>query len=106
MNKKLLVGTLLLTGFFFLSASSAFAQDEAKPWESMLRFRGEDKLTAKEMEMPKEDFYAYREEMRVNHREERITQREERLKSALKNGCLTEEEMATKMQTRKGRFSR
>ncbi len=106
MNKKLLVGTLLLTGFFFLSASSAFAQDEARPWESMLRFRGEDKLTAQEMEMPKEDFHVYKEQMRLSHREERMAQREERLKLALENGCLTEDEMSQKMQTRKGRFSR
>jgi hypothetical protein len=103
--KKFFIGTMLLAGIIFLSAGSIFASEEAKPWESMLRFRGGDKLSAQDLEIPKEEFHAYRDEIREQHRADRMEARQERLMIAFENGCITEEEMATKMQTRKGRFS-
>ncbi len=106
MTKKLLIGTMLLTGVVFLSAGSVLASEEAKPWDSMLRFRGESNASAQEMEMPKEEFYAYRNEVREQHRESRMQERQERLAVAIEKGCITEEDMASKMQTRKGRFSK
>ncbi len=106
MSKKLIIGTMLLAGVIFLSAGSILASEEAKPWESMLRFRGEDGLSAQEMEMPKEEFHLYRDETREQHRESRMEEREERLMAALERGCITEEEMASRMQTRNGRFSK
>lgn len=96
---------MLLAGIVFLSAGYIFASEEAKPWESMVRFRGGGDLSAQELEMSKEAFHAYRNETREQHRETRMEARQERLMAALENGCITEEEMAARMQTRKGRFA-
>lgn len=106
MTKKLIIGTMLLAGIVFLSAGSIFAFEEAKPWESMIRFRGGGNLSAQELEMSKEAFHAYRNEAREQHREARMEARQERLMAAIERGCITEEEMAVRMQTRKGRFSK
>ena len=106
MTKKLIIGTMLLAGIVFLSAGSIFASEEAKPWESMMRFRGGDELSAQDLEMSKEAFHTYRNEMREQHRGARMEARQERLMAAVENGCITEEEMAARMQTRKGRFAK
>jgi hypothetical protein len=106
MINKVILGTFLLAGFLFVATGSVFAETEASPWESMSRFRGEDKLSARDMEISKKDFYAHRDEMREQHREGRMLQRAERLQDAVARGCITEEEMENKMQTRNGRFSR
>jgi hypothetical protein len=106
MTKKIIIGTILLSGIILLSAGSILASEEAKPWESMLRFRGRDSLSAQELEMSKEDFRAYISENREQHREARMEERQERLKSAIERGCITEEEMEAKMQMRRGRFSK
>jgi hypothetical protein len=105
MTKKLIIGTILLAGVVFLSAGTIFASEEVKPWESMIRFRGRGDLSAQELGMSKEAFHAYRNESRDQHREARMEARQERLMAAFEKGCITEEEMASKMQTRKGRFS-
>ncbi len=105
MTKKLIIGTMLLAGVVFLSAGSVFASDEAKPWEGMTKFRGGYELSAQEMEMAKEDFHAYRDGIREEHRENRMEQRQERLMEAVASGCITKDEMEDRMQTRRGRFS-
>ncbi len=106
MTKKLIIGTMLLAGIVFFSAGTIFASEDAKPWESMLRFRGGDELSAQDLEMSKEAFHAYRDETREYHRGARMEARQERLAAAVESGCITEEEMEARMQTRKGRFSR
>ncbi len=106
MTKKLIIGTMLLAGVVFLSAGSVFASEEVKPWDSMLRFRGESNASAQGLGIPKEEFYAYRNEAREQHRESRMQERQERLTAAFEKGCITEADMASKMQTRKGRFSK
>ncbi len=106
MTKRLIVGMILLAGVAFLSTGSVFASEDAKPWESMTRFRGEDSFSAQELDMSKEDFHVYRNETREQHRQSRLEQREERLMVAVERGCITESEMLEKMQTRKGRFSK
>ena len=106
MIKKIFIGTFLLAGILFLSTISVSADEEIKPWESMFRFRGEDKINAQELGMSKDDFYVYRNELREKHREERILQRQERLQLAFERGCITEGEMTEKIQTRRGRFSK
>ncbi len=104
MTKKLIVGMILLAGVVFLSTGSVFASEDPSPWESMTRFRGEDSLSAQEKEMPKEDFHAYRNESRDQHRQDRLNEREERLTAAVERGCITEDEMLERMETRRGRF--
>ncbi len=106
MTKKIIIGTILLVGIVFMSAGSIFASEEGKPWESMTRFRSEGELSAQDMEMSKEEFHAYRDEIREEHRESRMEKREERLQAALERGCITEEELVERMQTRRGRFSK
>jgi hypothetical protein len=105
MIKKLFIGTFLMACFIFLSTALVFANEETKPWESMLRFRQEDKVSAQELGVSKEDFYAYRNEEREQHKEERMLQREERLEAAVERGCITAQEMEEKLQTKRGRFS-
>jgi len=56
--------------------------------------------------MEKEDFLHYRKEAREQHREERMSQRGERLQLAVERGCITEEEMESSLQQRKGRFAK
>ncbi len=106
MTKKLIIGMMLLAGIVFLSAGSVFASEDAKPWESMLRFRGGNELSAQDMEMSKEEFHAYKNEIREQHRESRMEERQARLMAAVERGCITEEELAERMQTRNGRFSK
>jgi len=106
MTKKLIIGITLLAGIVFFSAGSIFASEDAKPWESMIRFRGGDEMSAQDSEMSKEAFHAYRNEAREEHREVRMQARQERLMAAVESGCITEEEMAARMQTRNGRFAR
>ena len=96
---------MLLVGTIFLSSGTIFASEDIKPWESMVRFRGGDDLPAQNLEMSKEVFHTYRNEMRDQHRDARMEARQERLMAAVESGCITEEEMATRMQTRKGRFT-
>ncbi len=106
MNKKLVIGMVFLAGIVLFSAGNVFASQEVKPWESMEKFRGGEELSAKDLEMSKEAFYIYRNEYREQHRELRMEAREERLIAAIERGCITEEEMAIRMQERKGRFLR
>ena len=106
MTKKLIIGIMLLGGFVFLSTGLVFASEDEKPWESMKRFRGEDSFSAQDMEMSKEDFQAYRDVTREQHRQSRLEEREERLMVAVERGCITEGELVSRMQTRKGRFSK
>ncbi len=106
MTKKLIIGTMLLAGIVFFSVGSVFAFEEAKPWDSMSRFRGGDSLSAQGLEMSKEEFHVYRTESREQHRESRMEERNTRLMAALERGCITEEEMISKMEIRKGRFSK
>jgi uncharacterized membrane protein len=105
MTKKLIIGTMILTGIVFLSAGSIFAYEGEKPWESMTKFRNGKELSAQNMEMTKEEFHNYRDEIKEDHRKNRMEKREERLQAAVERGCITEEELAEKMQTRRGRFS-
>ncbi len=105
MTKKLIIGTMLLAGIVFLSTGTVFAFEEAKPWESMTKFRGVNDLSAQGMEMPKEEFHAYRNETKEEHRDSRMEKRQERLMAAVERGCITEEELEERMQTRRGRFS-
>ncbi len=106
MTKKLVIGTMLLAGVVFFSMGSVSASEEAKPWDSMSKFRGEESLSAQELEVPKEEFHLYRTESREEHRESRLEERNERLMASLERGCITEEEMASKMETRRGRFAK
>jgi hypothetical protein len=106
MTKKIIVGTVLLAGVVFLSTGLVFASEDAKPWESMTKFRGGDEVSAQDLEMTKEEFHAYRDEIKEEHRESRMEKREERLQAAVDRGCITEDEMETRMQIRKGRFSK
>lgn len=106
MTKKLIIGTTLLAGIVFLSAGTIFASEETKPWESMTRFRGGDNLSAQGLEMLREEFHAYRNESREQHREARMEARQERLMAAVERGCITEEEMAVRMQSKQGRFAK
>jgi len=106
MTKKLIIGMILLAGIVFFSTGSVFASDDEKPWASMTRFRGEDSLSAQEVEMSRDDFHAYRDETREVHRQSRLKERAERLEEAVKSGCITEDEMIERMQTRRGRFSK
>ncbi len=105
MNKKIFIGMILLAGVVFFSVGSVFASEETKPWESMTKFRGGDELSAQDLEMPKEEFHIYRDGIREEHRESRMEKREERLMAAVERGCITEDEMEVRMQTRRGRFS-
>ncbi len=96
---------MLLGGIAFFSTGLVFASDkEEKPYQSMTRFRGEDSLSAQDTEMSKEEFHAYRNETREEHRQNRLEEREQRLMAAVERGCITEDEMTERMQTRKGRF--
>ncbi len=104
MNKKIIIGTMLFAGVVFFSAGTIFAAEGDSPWSSALKFRGEEKLSAQDLEMSKEEFHLYRNEAREKHREGRMEEREERLMAAIERGCITEEEMADKMQKRSGRF--
>lgn len=104
MSKKLFIGMFFLTGIIFLSAGSIFAAENTNPWQSMPRFRDKNGLMAQSSEMSKEDFIVYRNKAREQHREERMAEREARLKAAVQRGCITEEEMAVRMQEKRGRF--
>ncbi len=104
MTKKLIIGTMILVGFVFLSGGLVFASEDVKPWESMIRFRGEDKLSAQDMEVSKEEFHTYRDEIREEHRESRMEKRQERLMASVEKGCITQDELEVKMQKRGGRF--
>lgn len=106
MTKKLFIGTFLLGGILFLSTNLALADEEIKPWHLFSKFRGEEKLSAQEMEILKDDFYVYRNKAREEHRKERMLQREERLQAAIERGCITEEEAEIRMQKRGNRFSK
>ncbi len=109
MTKKIIIGALVLSAVIFFSgmAMVSASDEEAKPYETMERFRGrEDKETAKDLDIDKDDFVAYRNEAREAHRQERMENREERLLAAIERGCITEEEMNEKMQKRGGRFSK
>jgi len=106
MIKKIIVGMILLSGVVFLSTGSVFASEDASPWESLTRFRGEDSFSAQEMDMSKEDFHTYRNETREQHRQSRLEEREERIMAAIERGCITEEEADEKMQKRGRRFSK
>ncbi len=105
MNKKIIIGTMLLAGIVFMSAGLVSASEGAKPWESMTKFRGGGELSAQDTEMLKEEFHAYRDGIREEHRDSRMEKRQERLMAAVERGCITEEELTERMQTRKGRFS-
>ncbi len=96
---------MLLAGIIFLSAGAVFASEDAKPWESMTRFRGGDELSAKDWGMPQEVFHAHRDETREEHRAARMEARKERLMAAVESGCITLEEIEERMQTRRGRFA-
>ena len=106
MTKRLIIGTMILAGVVFFSTGMVFASEDAKPWESQEAFREETKENAREMGMEKEDFLHYRTEAREQHREERMSQREERLQLAVERGCITEGEMESRLQQRKGRFAK
>ena len=106
--KKIIIGSLALSALiFFGGMTMASASEEAKPHESMERFRGGDlKESAKDLEISKEDFFAYRDIEREAHRQERVGARQERLSAAVERGCITEEEMSERMQKRGGRFAK
>jgi len=106
MTKKLIIGTMLLTGMVLFSTGMVFASEDVKPWESKVAFREDVRENAREMGMEKEDFLHYRTEAREQHREERMLQREERLELAVEKGCITEEEMESRLQQRKGRLAK
>lgn len=109
MTKKIITGTLVLFAVIFFTGTaivSAFEED-AKPYEAMERFRGgDDKETARDLGMSKDDFVDYRNELKETHRQERMDARQERLLNAVERGCITEEEAKEKMQKRGNRFSR
>ncbi len=105
--KKLIVLSLLLGLAAIVGVGGVFASDEeVKPWESMMRFRGNEKLSASESGMNKDEFFALRDAEKEVHRAERMQMREERLLEAVKRGCITEEEMEEKLLQRKGRFQK
>ena len=107
MNKKIFFSALLLGGIIFAAAGTILAQsEEIKPWTEMVRFRGEKAMSASDSGIDKDEFIAYRNEMREQHRAERLLQREERLQEAIARGCITEGEIQERMQKRGWRFSR
>lgn len=105
--KKLIIGMFLFTMIAVPTVGSVYAStDIAKPWESLSQFRGGDvKDSAKLLGMNRDEFFAYRNGAREEHRERRMIQREERLLEAVDRGCLEPEEVRDRMQERKGRFS-
>ncbi len=99
--KKLIVLSLLLGLAAIVGVGGVFASDEeVKPWESMMRFRGDDKASFSELGIDSADF----NDLRDAHRAERMQMREKRLLGAVERGCITEEEMKEKLLQRKGRF--
>jgi len=107
MNKKIFFSALLLGGIILAAAGTILAQsEEVKPWTEMTRFRGEKAMNASDSGIDREEFIAYRNEMREQHRAERLLQREERLQEAVARGCITEEEIQERIEKRSWRFSK
>jgi hypothetical protein len=104
MIKKIIFATFIMGGVLLLTSNMVLADDSVKPWESMARFKTEERMRARDLEVSAEEHYALQRGLREQHREERMLQREERLKEAVERGCITEEEMELKMKQRKGRF--
>ncbi len=108
MMKKLLTLAIILGAVALIGGTGlVFAStDDAKPWESAVRFRGEDKVSASEMGIDKDEFLLQRDSEKEAHRALRMEQREERLLAAVERGCLSADEFEERMLQRKGRFGR
>ena len=105
--KRLIIGMFLFALVAVPAVGSVYAStDDSKPWESLSQFRGgEVKDSAKSLGMDRDEFFAYRNELREEHRERRMMQKEKRLLEAVDRGCLDPEDIKERLQERRGRFS-
>ncbi len=105
MKTKIFVGMFLLAAVILPVAGSVSAMESGgAPWQEVGQFRGGGSPSAQELDMNKEEFLRWRGQAREEHRAFRWQMREDRLQEAVSRGCLTEEEMAERLDQRKSRF--
>lgn len=103
MSKIITVGMFLALAFV-VSAGSAAAAEEVKPWEDLGQFRGGASESAQDMGWERAEFKRWREQAQTAHREERLQAREQRLEGAVERGCLDPEELKDRLTQRRNRF--
>ncbi len=91
MTKKIII-TMVLVGGIFVFTSLGVSADLDNPQEARFEFsERSDQTTDKDQ---------LREEHRESNKQRNLEQRKQKLQLAVDNGCITQEEMDEKMQTR------
>ena len=99
MIKKILIGSLVLGGVFLFTAGT-FAAEEIKPYEDFQSFR---EYREDMVENYDKSLWEERDALREAHREKRMEMRRVRMEEA---DCFSAEEIAERIQERRGRNSR